>query len=166
MNKLLRLSLAGLALVAGFWLYQRLFPRDEDVIRRELQQLAATASVRPGDSTLIRLGGSNKLVQSVTADVVLNLSDTGTYFSSIQGRDQLRETLMAARASVQQVEIEFVDVTVGVAPDRLSANALLTVIVHLNGERNSNVMEVRMDLSKVEGDWLISRVETVKPLRR
>jgi len=54
---------------------------------------------------------------------------------------------------------------VAVAPDNQSAVATLTGKGRVAGESDFFVQELKFTLKRVEGEWLIYRVETVKTFR-
>jgi hypothetical protein len=51
-----------------------------------------------------------------------------------------------------------------VGPDKQSAVADLTVEAKVSGERDPIVWEMKFTLRKTDGQWLITRVETVRTL--
>jgi hypothetical protein len=55
---------------------------------------------------------------------------------------------------------------VTVAPDKQSAVADLTVQANISGEPDPIVQEMKFTLRKIDGRWLITRVETVRTLSR
>ena len=60
------------------------------------------------------------------------------------------------------LKVEFPDVSVTVAPDKLSAVADVAVKVQAAGEKDFHVQEMKFTFQKIGGDWLITRVETVR----
>ena len=62
------------------------------------------------------------------------------------------------------MKVEFPDVNVTVGPDKLSAVADVAVKVQAAGEKDFYVQEMKLTFQKIGGDWLITRVETVRTL--
>ena len=62
--------------------------------------------------------------------------------------------------------MKFPDIKVTVAPDQQTAVADLTVAVDISGEHDSVVQEMKFTLQKTGGEWLITRVETVRTFSR
>jgi hypothetical protein len=60
--------------------------------------------------------------------------------------------------------VEFVDVNIEISPDKKSATVNLTAKARVPGEKDWVPQELKFLLQKIEGDWLISRVETVRTL--
>jgi hypothetical protein len=62
------------------------------------------------------------------------------------------------------LKVKFPDINVTVAPDKQSAVADLTVEANISGERDPMVQEMKFTLQKIDGKWLITRVETVRTI--
>ena len=83
---------------------------------------------------------------------------------TLTGRDEITQAAMGARSGVSALKVEFLDVTVIVGPDRQSAVADLTAKAQVPGDKDFTVQELKFTLKKMDGEWLITRVETVKTL--
>ena len=59
------------------------------------------------------------------------------------------------------LKVEFVDVLLTLAPDKQSAVADLTARMQPAGGE-LNVQEIKLTLKKVDGQWLVTRAETVR----
>jgi hypothetical protein len=164
-----RLFSAAAALVAlaglGFWLYGMAFPSPQKVIRQRLVELARTASFGPGESALAKLANCRRLTEFCAEDVEIVIDLPGHSQQTITGRDELLQTVLAARSSLRGLEAEFVDINVNLGPGRKAASANLTSKAKVAGERDLYVQEMSFRLQKVEGAWLIRRIETVRTLR-
>ena len=166
MRKLFLGVLAVGALVFGFWLVLKLFPSDEKVIRQRLDKLAQAASFGANESPLSRLASASKVAGFFTADVALHIEALGAETRDVAGRDELQQGVLGARSTLGSLTIKFLDTQVEVSPDRQSATALLTAQVNTPNDPNFGVQEVKLTWKKVEREWLISQVETVKTLKR
>jgi hypothetical protein len=71
---------------------------------------------------------------------------------------------MTIRTHLSSVSIEFLDIVIALAPNNQSAVANLTAKVRVPGEKDMIPQELKMMLKKVDGKWLIRKVETVKTL--
>ena len=69
-----------------------------------------------------------------------------------------------ARSRAGGLRVKFPDINITVAPDKQSAVVDLTVEANISGEHNSIVREMKFTLQKTDGQWLITRVETVRTL--
>jgi hypothetical protein len=71
---------------------------------------------------------------------------------------------LAARAAVQGLKAGFVDGTVALDADESSAVADLTAEARAGGEADVIVEQRRFRLQKIEDEWLMVKVETVRML--
>jgi len=67
---------------------------------------------------------------------------------------------------MSSMKVGLFDVNVTVSPDKRSATANLTVKVGTARDKDFYVQEMNITLQKIEGDWLITRVETIRTLSR
>ena len=71
---------------------------------------------------------------------------------------------MLVRSNVNGFSVEFLDVNVQLDNSKTSAVVNLTAKGRVSGDRDLVVQELKFVLNKIKGDWLISKVETVKTL--
>lgn len=142
-----------------------LFPSPQEVIRSRLRKLAATASFGPKDSRLARLYKAQKITDFFTPDVVMSVDVRGYEPGTLSGRDDLQRAALAlASSQFGELKIEFLDVNVTLSPDKQTAVANLTGKATVEGQHDFSVQEFNFKLRKVDGKWLIYRVETVRTL--
>lgn len=155
--------LAGLAAL-GFWLWTVLFPSPEKVILKKIARLAATATISAQDSNLTRAGKAANLVGFFTTDaeIVLDAPELGN--RTLSGREEIRETALGGFASVKTLNVQFLDVTVRLGAGKQTAEVNCTAKVNAGDSKDYGVQELHFQLKKVDGNWLIARVETVKTL--
>jgi ketosteroid isomerase-like protein len=151
------------AVVIGVWAYRMLFPGDEKLIRKLVDAAADAASVKANDNPLFRLAGANRLASYCTPDVILKVEISGVDVRTINGHDDLLQAAIAARAGWQQAKIQLNELTISVAPDRRSAKAQAVISAFLNGG-DPLAQELDVRFKKIDGDWKIAQVETVKAL--
>ncbi len=159
-----RLVFLGALTALLIWGWLVLFPTPEHVIRNQLSDLARTASVAPNEGPLAKAYNSQKLASFFAPDVEIILDVPG-HAAEIHDRDELMRAAMAWRSNVSGVKVEFLDVSVMVAPDKLSAISHLTGKANVPGESVPEVQELKIAFKKLDGKWLVHRVETVKTLR-
>jgi hypothetical protein len=70
----------------------------------------------------------------------------------------------AAHSQLRSLSVEFLDVDVTVAADKQSATASATVKAKSSRESDEVLQPMKFTLHKSGGDWLITRVETLRPL--
>jgi hypothetical protein len=163
-QKSFRLLIAAALIGLVVWGARVLFPSPQRVIRSRLLQLAKTASFEPKDGTFVRAYKAGQLSGFLTLDVVISADLRGYGEIQLTGRDQVEEAQKAILASGQLsgLKVEFKDISVTLGADKLSAVANLTSKVTFEGQSEFLVNEFNFSLKKVNGKWLINRVEAVK----
>lgn len=148
------------------WIFQRAFPSQEEAIRRQLSQLAESASFRPHEGLLSKAASLTKLRSYFTPDVTVrvNLEQGGSHI--FEGREDLMEAVALVRGKLPRLQLEFLDTQVDVGPDRLSAAVVLTLRYQLGDDKERGLQELKLALKKIEGAWKVSRVENVNALTR
>ena len=160
-----RLVLLAAAAGLGLWLWTVFFPGPEQVILRKISRLAATATFTAGDSNINRAAKAANLAGFFAPDAQIILDGTGQAARTLSGRDEIRETALGAFASLTTLKVRFLDVTVRLGADQQTADVSCTARVDVGDSKDFGVQELRFQLKKIDGDWLITRVETVKTLQ-
>jgi hypothetical protein len=156
------LALIGL----GIYGWRILFPSPEHVIRSRVAGLARTVSFEPKDGTVPKGFKLQKFPDYFTPDLVINVTVRGYGSVNLEGRDELVQRVMLAMKELRGLQVEFLDVTVTLRPDRQSALANLTVKATIAGEQDFIVQECNFTFRNSEGRWLICRIDSVKSLSR
>ena len=164
MKIIIRIVLLAALAALGIWLWTVLFPRPEKVIRRRLTELARTVSSSPNESDLTRLAAARSVAGFFAATVELNVDIPELGQHNSLDREELTQLALMARSRAGGVHVKFPDINITVAPDQQSAVADLTVEANITGEHDSVVREMKFTLRKTDGQWLITRVETVRTL--
>ena len=149
---------------ACFWLWTIIFPSPEKIIRKRLAQVAAEASFPPGENPLVIAARSENLAARFGTNVEINLDLPEHGEHSIAGRAEITQAAAGARRAVSSLKVEFPDVSVTLNPDQQSATADVNVEVQAGGEKENHLQVVRFTFQKVEKDWLIIKVETVRKI--
>ena len=148
----------------GIWGWRVWFPGPEQIIRKELNQLAQLASVAPHEAPLKKLATAQQLAAFFTKDTQISVDIPGRSTFTINGRDEVRDNALGSRALGSSFTVEFIDVNITVAPDRQTAVVRLTAKANIPGDTVPQVQELKLDFKQVDKDWLINRVETVRTL--
>jgi ketosteroid isomerase-like protein len=164
MQKSLRLFAAAALIASGIWGWRVLFPGPEKVIRSRMVELAGTASFKPKDGTIRKALKAQNLQEYFTSDGVVVLDVRGVGARTLNGREEIHELAVYAMQSLRGLAVEFLDINVTLGPDKLTAIANLTAKATVAGERDFYVQEFNFMLRKMDGKWLIYRVESVKTL--
>jgi ketosteroid isomerase-like protein len=159
-----RLGALAMAMALGVWIWSIWFPSPERVIRKRLAEVARTASFSSKDGPLAQALNPAHLAGFFSADVKVMVDVPGQMLQSINSREELLHRATLARAALSSLKVEFLDISVTLAPDKQFAFANLTAKANLPGEREPSVQEMKFTFKRIEGEWLIIRVETVKTL--
>ena len=159
-----RLILLAIVIVAGVWLWTVLFPSPENIVRKKLAQAASGASFKSGENLLFTAARAETFAALFNTNVEMNIDLPEHGRHSFEGREEIMQAAAGARAEVKSLKVEFPDMNITVSPDKLSAVADVTVQVQAAGEKGIYVQEMKFTFQKIGGNWLITRVETVRPL--
>jgi ketosteroid isomerase-like protein len=154
------IALVGLSI----WLWSIFFPSPEKIIRKRLDELAATATFSAKDTVVVRAAKAQKLISFLSEDAQLVFDSPAYGQRSLSGRDEITEAVNAGLASTRSLSVEFLDVNVTVGTDGQTAEADLTVKARAAENKDFDVQEMHFILKKIDGTWLITRAETVKTL--
>ncbi len=164
MKIVFRLIFIAALAALGVWLWTVLFPSPEKIIRKRLAEVARTASFAPNEGPLARMINVETFAGHFSADVQVSLDTLGHERHALSGRDEIAQAAMAARNTISSLKVAFLDVNVSVSPDKQSATVDLTAKADTPSEKNFVVQEMKFTLKKIDGEWLITRVETVHTL--
>jgi hypothetical protein len=165
MRILFRLLVFAVAVALGLGLWAVVFPSPEKVIRTRLDEMAELISFPANQAPLSSLTAVQQICARVSSDVDIRVEARGVGQGRLQGRDNLREALLAFRSNVNGAKVEFLDVAVSLAPDKQSAEASLTVKARTPRDPDTLFQEMKITFRKMDGDWLLARAETVRTLR-
>jgi len=156
-----RLVLLAALVAAGFWLWSILFPSPETIVRKRLAQVAAEVSFNSGENPLVIAARAENLASRFGTNVKVNIDVPELGRQGFVGRVEITQAAASARTRWSNLKVEFPDVSVTVAPDKQSAVADVALKVQAAGEKDFSVQEMKFTFQKIDGDWLITRVETV-----
>ena len=149
----------------GVWLWTVLFPSPEKIIRKQLLSLARDVSFSQSENDLAKIARAQNIPNFFASNVVVNVTVPNHEQKSIIGRDEILQAALATRQT-SGIDLKFPDINVEVAPDKNSATADVTVDANVSGEHDAILQEVKFTFEKVDGKWLIDKVETVRVLSR
>jgi len=162
MKMVLRLILVAALAALAVWLWTIFFPSPERVIKERLAKLAQDASFSQDENNLIKLATAQNIPGFFSSNVVVTISVPEHMQQTMTGRDEIRTAALASRQAATDLNVKFPDITVTVAPDKSSAVADVTVDATVSGERDAIVQELKFTFQKIDGHWLIGKVETVQ----
>lgn len=135
------------------------------MIRKQLMKLSIVASVPPNESQLGHMASGQKLTTFFTPDTELVVDVPGRLQHTFNGREEVLEAAAGVRATLRSLSVEFFDLVITVAPDKQTAVVQMTAKATMPGESVPEVQRVKAEFKNSNGEWLISRAETVKALR-
>jgi hypothetical protein len=167
MKKLVTRLIWAAALIAlGYWAWTAAFPNPRKEVRRRLNKLAQIASFPADESPLAKLANLQKLAGFFTEQVVVNVSAIGEGTRLFSNRDELMQAAQAARLSVNGFRAKFADPNIELTHGNEEAIVDVAFTADIGGEKDSLVEELKIEMKKTGGDWLINRVESVDTLKR
>jgi hypothetical protein len=165
MSRIRQLVTVVVALAAAFWMWTVLNPSPQKVIRNRLIKLARTATFEPKEGNISRALKIDKLGGFFADKIELNVDVPGLHPDAITSREELKQAAMAAATIARGIQTDFDDIKIELNPDRLAAYVDLTLNGKVTGESDPIIQQLKINLKKIDGDWLITKVQTIKTLR-
>ena len=164
MKFLPRIILLVIVAALAFWLWTVAFPSPEKIIRKQLLNMAGDVSFSRDQNNLVQLAHAQSVADFFSTNVVLDLTLPGHNEQTTLDRAEITQAVLASRQQVTDLDVKFPDINVTVAPDKNFATADVTVEGTVSGEHDAILQEMKFTFEKVDGHWLIDRVETVRVL--
>jgi len=161
----LRIALLAVLAGAGFWLWTVWFPSPQMIVLKKISSLAATASLNAGDGNITRAAKVSNFIGyfSTDAEIVCDVPELGAH--TLSGRDEIRQMAAGVFTQMTSLKVQFLDAVAHVGADKESARVSCTARVSANDSKDFGVQELNFQFKKIDGDWLITRAETVKTLQ-
>jgi len=160
-----RFFLLPVVMALGAWGWIALHPGAERLIRRQLEGVSRAASFGPNQGFLAKLSSAQSVADFFATNAEVHIDVPGHQGHVLAGREEIQQAALASRTSVQSLTVTFPDVTVIVNADKESAVADLTLQGRVAGEQEMIVQEMKVALRKINGQWLIVKVESVRTLQ-
>lgn len=160
----LRILFLAAVIVAAVWLWTILFPSPEKMIRSRLSEVARDASFQPDQNPLVIANNAEKLAACFSTNVEVKLNMPNHEEHTFSGREEIMQAAAAAHSELRNLKVELLDVTVSVSADRQSGAASATVKVNGSRDNDEILQPMKFTFQKHGRDWLITRVETLRPL--
>ena len=161
-----RAVLGALLLALGVWGVLQFFPGDEKVIRRRLTELADKTSFNSREGVLAKAARASQVTGFFSAELTIHLTHADREEVDLNGRPDISQALTAAQSRLKGLRVEFPDVLVTIEPDHQTAIALVTAKAEISGEKEFYIHELKMQLKKVEREWVITSVKDFKTLEK
>ena len=106
-----------------------------------------------------------KLGGFFSPEVEVKLESPGYPTLEFNTRDELKQAALGARSAIRGIKAEFPDMKIEVTPGNQAAIVDLTLMADVGDEKNAILQELKFNMKKVDGQWVITHVETVKTLK-
>lgn len=164
MKIFIRLCLLAALGALGFWLWTVFFPSPETVIRKHINKVAELLTFDSKEGQFARLANVQELTGFFSPDVEIVVDTPAHGRETMSGREELSQKAMGARMVLGGLQVDFVDLNVTLNAGGTEATVLLTGRASVAGDRDQFVQELKFTLRKIDGDWLIVRIETIRTL--
>jgi hypothetical protein len=155
------LILAGLAAL-GYWGWRAAFPDPRKVVWHRLEQLAQITSFPPNEGQIAKLANVQKLAGYFADQVTVNVEVQGVEKAEFSNREDLIQAMQTGRMAAGSVKAKFLGPKIEMTPGDQEAIVGVALTVDINGEQNTVVVDLKIGMKKIGGDWLITRVESVQ----
>jgi hypothetical protein len=134
-------------------------------VLKKVASLAANANIKASDGTITRASKATSLVDEFAndAEVIFDVPDAEA--RTLSGRDEIREAAMGGFANVPWLNVQFDNARAHIGPDKQTAEVTCTARATVGDSKDFGIQELRFELRKIDRDWLITKVETVKTLQ-
>jgi hypothetical protein len=159
-----RIVALAVFVLAAVWFYHRFFPSPEVIIRKELGEMAVLASFKGNEAPLVQMSHSQKLSAYFTSDATVGVDIPNRGRQTFTGRDTVLQAAMGARTFLGGLKVDLSGIEVRVNPAKTSATANFTAQAGTPADKYFLIQELKATFQKVDREWLVSGIETVKTL--
>lgn len=160
-----RIVILGILAGLGFGLWTVLFPSPERIVLKKVSDLAETATIGAEAGNFERAGKVSSIIGYFSTDAQIIIEVRGAGTANLNGRDEIRETAGKGFMGLKSLNVKFLDATASVAPDKQNAEVDCTAEIHVNDNPDIGAQEIKFTFKKIEKEWMITRVESVKTLQ-
>ena len=159
----LRIFIALVVIGALAWLAQSLlFPSDKTRIHKLLTKLERRANYPPTESALVRIARINQLAGMFDTNCVVIIDGLDQGGVTLTGRDDLLQRALALGGAGGVVSVSFPQTAVTLQGGSTRASAEVAAAVRVGTKGPDSLVLLRLGVEKFAGDWLITKVETIK----
>jgi hypothetical protein len=147
------------ALAGGWWIWTWLNPPPEKVIRKQMEKLSYALSSR-AQGNIALAAAVNRALAVFSNDVHINGEGVPRVGESITGKTELQQAIFAAKRQLEG-DVTFEEVHVTVGPEKTNAVVTFSAVARLSGQNEPYSADLKAQFQKIDGDWLISRVDAI-----
>ena len=155
------LMLAGL-MALGYWGWRMAFPDPRKAVWHRLEKLAQIASFPPNEGQIAKLANVQKLAGFFADQVTVNVEVQSVEKAEFSNREDLIQAMQAGRMAASSVKAKFLGPKIEMTPGNQEAIVGVALAADINGEQNVVVVDLKIKMKKMGGDWLITLVESVQ----
>jgi hypothetical protein len=164
-NVMRSLGFAVLAALIGYGAWAA-WPTEEKRIRKAILGMADDATFTGREGNFAKLAKVESLSGRFAVDADIRVEQVVNIDAGLHGRESIRQVLTAGLPLIGSMSVEVHDLQVEVG-DEPTAKAKLTASAKAGGGKGDlSAQEFELDLTKVEGKWLIRRLEAVLGYRK
>jgi len=160
------LILIGLLVALSVWLWRYFHPSPQDAIRRRLADVARTASYTEPGGLFARAAKAQKLASYFAPEIAVRIDLPDQTRHEAASRDEIMQRMLALRTFSRSFKLELLDPNITVGADGKSASVDLTLRAETPADQYQIVQEIKCTLRRIDGEWIIIRVETIRTLNR
>lgn len=164
MRRVVQLILLAGLVVLGFVAWRWMFPGDEVRVRRVVEAAVDAVSWEAGEGNIARMAAANRLGSLCAADIQVVVETRRGGSQVLEGRSDLQQAMMIVRQRAAWMRVGVDDLEVTIGSGGVGAVVLLAATVEIGGVDESILGDYKLGLKKVDGEWLIERVEPVDGL--
>jgi hypothetical protein len=156
LRKIYQVIFAALAItLIAFLLFRS---SEEDKILSHLDELRVLAEVNEPEGAIAQVARARQLSKYFTKVTQFDLVNLGYGTYTIASREELTQIIAKARAVLSTLELLLREVKVTIEGERAEVEVQASALGQVKGEhgRFLDVHRIRVMLTRVEGEWLIS----------
>lgn len=150
----------------GFFLYQFLFPGEEAVIRKRLEDLAATVTIQPGAGNFRKGLMMEQFPRYFTRDCRITVVVREAGKRTLSGRPDMAQAVRYVAGQSGGMEVKFHDIQVTVGEGRTNAAVSLTMTMTQTAEASLSAQQFQVEMVKQDDAWLVHHAKSVETLTR
>lgn len=166
MNPTIRWGATVAVIVGAALIAWRSMPSEEARVRKAVEAMARAATFSGSEGNFAKLAKVETIASGFHPDAEIHVDQVLPIDAALRGRDAIKSVLMAGAPQVGSVTVDVHDVQV-VLGGPGEAQVSLTASAKTGGARGDfTAQEFDLRMEKVEGKWLVRRLEAVAGFRR
>ncbi len=154
------------SILVGIISYFVLFQNEEAKVKKRFYYFAETIEKIPGENQIVAIANANRL-----KDVIIEKCKIEVPAHSMSreiSKNDLSTFILARRFQFSEISLSFYDFLIEF-PEENTSIVIVTVSMEgylKNGDSIEDIHELKCGLQKIEGIWILTKIEVVEVLRR